>query len=429
MKNYKFSVVFGFLAGITLLFSYSSNPPNGRTGPPCDINLCTNCHSGGGGLDGSLAIAGIPDTVYSNTTYDLTISLNNPNLLAQRAGFQLTVMNSSNIGIGEFDTADPNATIQPGGSRQYLEHNPAKNFPGIDDNIVSYTASWKAPDGPIGEVLTFCSAGNIANGNGNNSGDRIVQMSFEAILQAAPLQASFASVSEVSCFGFADGSATVQATGGMLDYQFKWDNGEMTVTALALDAGMHQVTITDGLLDSLSLSIIIDQPDSLQISIIEITPPTSESTMDGAIQIEVIGGTPPYIFEWHFGDDVISESEDLQNISIGDYIVYVLDANNCSYNSAPIIVVDITSTTQDQYWDNLLIYPNPFNNAFFIEFGDNMKSAYQVRLFNSSQQLILSKMVDSSSSIRLPENELSSGIYYLQITSENKQSLTRLVKI
>ena len=45
--------------------------------------------------------------------------------------------------------------------------------------------------------------------------------------------------------GLANGQGTVSAIGGMQPFQYNWDNGEMTPTAVSLTAGVHFVTITD----------------------------------------------------------------------------------------------------------------------------------------------------------------------------------------
>ena len=52
-------------------------------------------------------------------------------------------------------------------------------------------------------------------------------------------------VSNISCNGLSDGSATAVPVGGTLPYTYVWDNNETTPTALALNPGTHTVTVTD----------------------------------------------------------------------------------------------------------------------------------------------------------------------------------------
>ena len=64
------------------------------------------------------------------------------------------------------------------------------------------------------------------------------------ITEPAELVCSTSLVTDVSCNGLSDGSATVTVVGGTLPYLYAWDNGETTATASLLNAGTHTVVIT-----------------------------------------------------------------------------------------------------------------------------------------------------------------------------------------
>ena len=67
------------------------------------------------------------------------------------------------------------------------------------------------------------------------------------LINEPTLLSSSASVDmQVSCFGQSDGAATVTPTGGTIPYTYSWDNGEMTASATNLNAGPHDVVVTDG---------------------------------------------------------------------------------------------------------------------------------------------------------------------------------------
>ena len=55
---------------------------------------------------------------------------------------------------------------------------------------------------------------------------------------------------------------------------------------------------------------------------------------DGSIDLSPFGGTPPYLYYWSNG----ANTEDLNNLSVGTYTVYLVDANNC-YTGFDIYVV------------------------------------------------------------------------------------------
>ena len=51
--------------------------------------------------------------------------------------------------------------------------------------------------------------------------------------------------SNIACYGFANGSASVSATGGMFPYFYQWSNGVMTNNLSFIDVGTYTVTVTD----------------------------------------------------------------------------------------------------------------------------------------------------------------------------------------
>jgi len=55
----------------------------------------------------------------------------------------------------------------------------------------------------------------------------------------------------------------VTATGGNGTNTFAWDNGETTVTATMLDAGLHTVTVTDALGCETTCMVTITEPTAL----------------------------------------------------------------------------------------------------------------------------------------------------------------------
>lgn len=168
------------IVAVLLLSGSSNNPPNGRTGAPGD-GLCTDCHSSGNpDQDGEIEINGLPDLISPQSTYRITVTMRNPNGLGESAGFQMTILDSSNEKAGTFSNADENAVVSSSGGREYFEHNPSVAFPG--SNVVSWSADWTAPEGPLESEVTFYAAGNVSNGNGQSSGDLILTSSGTGVI-------------------------------------------------------------------------------------------------------------------------------------------------------------------------------------------------------------------------------------------------------
>lgn len=156
--------------------SFSSNPPNGKTGAPGD-GLCTDCHNTGAPLQNIMTIENLPNNVIAGTQYNLKVRILNLNGNSTRAGFQAVILDDTNKNnFGDISVASTNPTATVSGAREYVEHNPAQNFNGAAD--VSWDFVWTAPSGPIGQTATIYAAGIIDFSN-------IMQESFTTTLNAA----------------------------------------------------------------------------------------------------------------------------------------------------------------------------------------------------------------------------------------------------
>ncbi|NRB49891.1 MAG: hypothetical protein HRU41_19605, partial [Saprospiraceae bacterium] len=135
-------------------------------------------------------------------------------------------------------------------------------------------------------------------------------------------------VTPVSCFGEADGSASWTITGGLPPYNILWSDGNTEQDRLNLAAGVYDVTISDANNCTFLAQADIGSPDSLEI-IADITNISCAGEADGQINITLTGGTPPYVFSWSNG----ATAEDIQDLDEGEYSVVVTDANDCVYES------------------------------------------------------------------------------------------------
>lgn len=183
-----FSTVFFLVAAASTAHGFSSGPPDARTGAPGE-GLCTDCHlsfplnSG----SGQLALLDGPAEGYEpGQTYRLRVSLSDPDAI--RWGFELTSLDASNAPAGDLTSVDGNTQTSTAlTGREYVKHTAigtANGRPGSNE----WTFDWVAPAAGTGAV-TLWFAGNAANGNFFNTGDRIYadSISFdEATATSAP---------------------------------------------------------------------------------------------------------------------------------------------------------------------------------------------------------------------------------------------------
>lgn len=146
------------------------------------------------------------------------------------------------------------------------------------------------------------------------------------IIEPEKLQAS-GIFSNVYCHNGSDGFIQTSATGGTPPYSYLWENGETGSDRSNLPAGNYKLIVSDNNACDTTLYFEITQPEKpLKITVNKITKPLAYGYSDGAIDIAVEGGTPPYLFRWT--DEKGSEfaaTEDISAIPAGLYTITVED--------------------------------------------------------------------------------------------------------
>lgn len=147
--------------------------------------------------------------------------------------------------------------------------------------------------------------------------------------------------SSTSCFGFADGTASVSniisPNTGTPTIQWDVAAGSSTdLTAINLAAGTYSFTVTDAAGCTFSDVAMVTQPTELRTSLNQ-ADATCASDADGSIIPTVNGGIPNYTYTWSNG----STSTTLTQLIAGNYTLTVTDANGCeSVESAVITAPD-----------------------------------------------------------------------------------------
>lgn len=136
-------------------------------------------------------------------------------------------------------------------------------------------------------------------------------------------------LTQITCNGRSDGSASLVIVDGTAPYDIHWSNGATTNSLSNLTAGNYSVSVTDSSNCTAIKTFTIGQPDPLSLSLVP-TNVTCANAGDGTIDLTVAGGTFPYIYTWYSGITPIADHEDLINLSPGTYSVSVNDANGCS---------------------------------------------------------------------------------------------------
>jgi gliding motility-associated-like protein len=153
------------------------------------------------------------------------------------------------------------------------------------------------------------------------------------------------SVTNLSCFGTDDGAISVTVSGGTPAYNYSWTGpGSFTSTnedITGLEPGNYNLTVTDSKSCSFNIGpITITEPAEIIITTDLITDVTCNGGNDGAISVSVAGGVLPLSYAWTGPGSFTSASEDITNLSAGNYNLTVRDGTGCSSVSGPITITE-----------------------------------------------------------------------------------------
>ncbi len=133
-------------------------------------------------------------------------------------------------------------------------------------------------------------------------------------------------VNDVNCFGDGNGSIAVSVTGGTLPYTYTWSSGQTTKDLTGISGGSYTLTVTDNNGCQTSETIVVAEPTAPLASTAVITDETCFGDNQGAVVLNVTGGTAPYSYSWNQG----SSSKDIFGLSQGTYQVTITDSKGCS---------------------------------------------------------------------------------------------------
>lgn len=340
IRNSRLLPTIGLLMGVLVWLANNGNPPTGNTGAPFNGH-CNSCHGGGNpnGYNGNVEISGLPSTIQPNTLYPLTLTMTPTAGTPAKGGFQLVVVNGSNANAGDLASVNAETGTEFLAGREYIEHRNGKNFVG---GSTSWNFNWTSPASAAGNIVRFYFIGNFTNGNGNDSGDfpiaALETVPFEA---PPPVTATIVNITNVSCFGGNNGSATVEAGGGNPPYTYLWSNGQTSSTAINLTAGNYTVTVTGSSgSGTATATATITQPPMLNATA---TPAGLITCANPSVNVtaNATGGTPPYSYNWSNGDTGNPASYSQP----GQHSVTVTDNNGCTRVTTFTINANLTPPT------------------------------------------------------------------------------------
>jgi hypothetical protein len=150
--------------------------------------------------------------------------------------------------------------------------------------------------------------------------------------------------------------------------------------------------------------------------------PSPQGILQNGDTLFAIAGSSSY--QWYFNGNIIPGATNYFYVATasGDYNMIATDTNGCEVEAVINNVLAHTPLAVG-YWP-LAIYPNPVTSTIDIRGLEN-NSVDEINIFS-----VFGKIIFSADHCQLPivNCQLSSGIYYIEITSDKKTYRTKFVK-
>ncbi len=185
---------------------------------------------------------------------------------------------------------------------------------------------------------------------------------FVTVLEPEPLIYTILTVNEISCFGDSDGELDLEVTGGVPPYIYSLFANDIEVVPGStnsvfsnLSSADYEVRVTDANGCQVGTSILLAEPQVLELQLIETSSAFCFDDPSGGITVEALGGVPPY--EYSTDNLTYQASPSFTNLVAGNYTVSCRDSNACIIslvvtvsNPAPIqadVSIDYVSDTNN----------------------------------------------------------------------------------
>lgn len=218
------------------------------------------------------------------------------------------------------------------------------------------------------------------------------------------------------------GSATLIASGASTYVWFPSNQTTASISITPSQTTTYTVTGTDanGCSNSVTILVAVNQLPNVQL----ISSTNTACLSDGPIVFNTVpasGGTLS-------GPGVSGNQFTPATAGVGTHTITFsyTDANGCSNSATQQVVVSACVGIQETAGNAMLVYPNPANNQLFVETTSNGMNT--IRIYDSRGRLVLTT-VSSATRTELNVETLGSGIYLLEVMSEDGKRSTQNVMI
>ena len=236
-----------------------------------------------------------------------------------------TAFTSTYYNLSSRSTTTASTAWSPGSWTSGVNYN-SPSITSIIQEIVN-RSGWAS-----GNAMVFSITGTGSRSANSYNGNSTLAPKLTIVYSTSPPINLSTSVTNILCNGNSTGAINLSVSGGTGSFTYDWsndgpetpDNDPQNLSGMA--AGSYVVTVTDAAGTTATATATITQPTTQLTYVAMATNVSSPGGSNGAIDMEIKGGTPSYSYLWNGG----ATTQNRTNLTAGNYTVTITDANGCT---------------------------------------------------------------------------------------------------
>jgi len=248
-----------------------------------------------------------------------------------------------------------------------------------------------------------------------------------------PLEAYISDSTNISCYGYSDGTANVTITGGMPPYTILWNDPQSTTNPTVYDLSADQyytVMVTDANLNTVSDSVMLSQPPEI------ITGPIYGEVnvnQNDTVTYWVESDTSSF-YSWSVMHGEILSTQEGDTIVVvwtqpgqGKVSVFETTTNGCEGDTVHVSVSISPTSIEKPRFGHLKIYPNPANQWITVQLATQEFNPWDLEILDMTGKTIRSFRSITKNKFQVSLDNLSQGIYFFRITNSSGVEIRKVV--
>ncbi len=248
-----------------------------------------------------------------------------------------------------------------------------------------------------------------------------------------PLYAYISDSTNVSCYGYSDGTATVTITGGMPPYTILWNDPQSNTNPTVYDLSAdhyYTVTVTDANLNTVSDSVMLSQPPEI------ITGPIYGEinvNQNDTVTYRVESDTSSF-YSWSVMHGEILSTQGGDTIVVvwtqsgqGNVSVVETTTNGCEGDTVQVSISISPTSIEKPRFGHLKIYPNPASQWITVQLATQEFNPWDLEILDMTGKTIRSFRSISKNKFQVSLDNLSQGIYFFRITNSSGVEIRKVV--